>query len=978
MQIDLKQIFNKRIKIEPKVRSISGVFINIDNELETTNYEPSYQRNYVWDDEKASYFIESIFLGTEVPPIIMFKSDDCEIINYEVIDGRQRYQTILRFINNELKLKKNGLQKLGEIEGFAGKSYSDLSDNNKALFEETKIRVIEYSFLTDYTSEEEEAVKREIFQRYNSGITPLKTFEIDKAQYFYNELNSALKEYLDEDNDLDTKVTRIFRLEKSNYDQKATKLRELFVLHRIPISYYAIKKQKVVGKYFEYLSTQITEEEIEELFVSFKWKVNKINEVANTLTESGASYNRLYAECLFWAFSVLDENCVESYKYDLQLVPKLAQYLKLHEDQYTTVRSTFYGVLMGRYKTTALFFEKEYGCDFSMSLYNNESFKKGNKELVVEPKNTNSLSFTDLRINKPEPTSVELTELIHKLKSNRFLIRPSYQRAEVHNKRKSSSIIESLLLGVMLPPIFVYKRKNGVSEVIDGQQRLLSIISYIGETYRDEEFKEQRPILYGFKLDLGENAILRDLRGNTYSELDKSQQNKIRKSSIYIIEIKEESNPEFDPVDLFVRLNNKPYPIACDSFEMWNSFAPRSIIDLVRNAVSDNEKWFYFRKNNARMDNENLFSTLAYFQHQVKKIGIKEGQIAPDKTVEVYGIDNRIACRFRARNEITKLLYGANLEDFRDTINSLEFGFVSNVYNILEGHTKNASALNKSFDELLCFEKGKRSQMLFYILWILLHDLACDIVEENRINIFNDVNKICRLLDNCNNPTQFQNEVIAFRKKYESKNHSMHFPLGNIVRLSNDADSGFTISQLYLDKRPGLDNRFSTHKSDGYSAIKGKQYGISMTRQGIEIGYVEAYLRSKLFYHFYKNSGEKMIDTVLFPCMVPFISVEEQRVFANIVDYIDGATDINIRRYFERILDLMFYEKYFENAFTSVNVLIVDVVKSFPSLQHTSEEEKQNTISDVYKEQTKASTQMSMYLLKAIDITIVKDIEDIL
>ena len=144
------------------------------------------------------------------------------------------------------------------------------------------------------------------------------------------------------------------------------------------------------------------------------------------------------------------------------------------------------------------------------------------------------------------------------------------------------------------------------------------------------------------------------------------------------------------------------------------------------------------------MDNENLFSTLAYFQHQVKKIGIIDGQIAPDKTVEIYGIDNRIACRFRARNEITKLLYGANLEDFRDTVNSLEFGFVSNVYDILEGHTKNASALNKSFDELLCFEKGKRSQMLFYILWILLHDIACDVVRENRIDIFNDVNKICR------------------------------------------------------------------------------------------------------------------------------------------------------------------------------------------------------------------------------------------
>jgi len=975
MQIDLKLIFNKRIKIEPKVRSISGVFFNIDETLEKTNYEPSYQRNYVWDDEKASYFIESIFLGTEVPPIIMFKSEDNDIINYEVIDGRQRYQTILRFINNDLKLKKNGLQKLGEIEGFAGRSYADLSDNYKALFEETKIRVIEYSFLTDYTADEEEAVKREIFQRYNSGITPLKIFEIDKAQYFYNGLNSALRDLLDEDCDLDSKVTRVFRLEKNNYDQKVTKLRELFVLHRIPINYYAVKKQKVIGKYFEYLSTQITGDEMQEIFATFKWKVNKISEIENSLLQSGISYNRLYAECIFWAFSVLDENRVEDYKNDPHLVAKLTDYLRKHEEQYTTVRSTFYGVLLGRYKTTALFFEKEYGANFNMSLFNNDSFKKENKNLVAESKNTSSLSFTDLRINKPEPTSVELTELIHKLKSNRFLIRPSYQRAEVHNKRKSSSIIESLLLGIMLPPIFVYKRKNGISEVIDGQQRLLSIISFIGETYRDEELEEQKPILFGFKLDLGENAILKDLRGSTYAELDKTQQNKIRKSSIHIIEIKEENNPEFDPVDLFVRLNNKPYPIACDSFEMWNSFAPRSIIDLVRNAVRDNEKWFYFRKNNARMDNENLFSTLAYFQHQEKKIGINEGQIAPDKTVEVYGIGNRIACRFRTRNEITKLLYGTELEDFRDTVNSLEFGFVSNVYEILEGHRKNVNVLNKTFDELLCFEKGKRSQMLFYILWILLHDLACDVVRENRIDMFQDVNRICRLMDNCNNLAKFQDEVLAFRKKYECKHHTMHFPLGSVVRVSNDSESGFNICQIYMDKRPGLDNRFSTHKSENYSAIEGKQYGISMTRQGIEIGYVEAYLRSRLFFHFFKAAGEKMNDMVLLSCTVPFVSIDKQRMFVNMVDYIDGTADINQRHYFERILDLMFYEEYFENAFASVNVSIIDEVKSFTSLKDMTEKEKQVTIKRVYDEQTKTSTQMSMYLLKAIDMTLVKAIE---
>ena len=115
--MDLKKIFEKRISKVPKVRSINGVFIAKDDSLEDTNYKPSYQRNYVWDDEKATYFIESIFLGTEIPPIILFKSEQEDgFINYEVIDGRQRYQSILRFISNELRLKKSGLQRLCDFQ----------------------------------------------------------------------------------------------------------------------------------------------------------------------------------------------------------------------------------------------------------------------------------------------------------------------------------------------------------------------------------------------------------------------------------------------------------------------------------------------------------------------------------------------------------------------------------------------------------------------------------------------------------------------------------------------------------------------------------------------------------------------------------------------------------------------------------------------------------------------------------------------
>ena len=180
--VNLKEIFERRIRIESKVKSINGVFIAVDETFEKTNYKPSYQRNYVWDDEKATFFIESIFLGTEVPPIIMFVSNSDDIYNYEVIDGRQRYETIKRFLNGDLKLKVSGLQKMSGLSEFVGNSYLDLSEENQALFCDTKIRTIEYSFIGEYKPEEEEAVKREIFQRYNSGITPL----IDPKKQYIN------------------------------------------------------------------------------------------------------------------------------------------------------------------------------------------------------------------------------------------------------------------------------------------------------------------------------------------------------------------------------------------------------------------------------------------------------------------------------------------------------------------------------------------------------------------------------------------------------------------------------------------------------------------------------------------------------------------------------------------------------------------------------------------------------------------------
>lgn len=68
---DIVDIFKTHLKIENSVKSISHTFLN-ERYTKRIDYHPYFQRKYVWDNEKASYFIESILLGTEIPPIVLF------------------------------------------------------------------------------------------------------------------------------------------------------------------------------------------------------------------------------------------------------------------------------------------------------------------------------------------------------------------------------------------------------------------------------------------------------------------------------------------------------------------------------------------------------------------------------------------------------------------------------------------------------------------------------------------------------------------------------------------------------------------------------------------------------------------------------------------------------------------------------------------------------------------------------------------
>lgn len=1023
--MEIKEIFENLLKIENKVMSLESLFNN-DDRLAKTNFKPPYQRNYVWDDEKATYFVESILLGTEIPPLIYFRNRH----GAEVVDGRQRYETILRFIESNFKLKKNGLQKLDNIE-IANKTFKDLSNKLQDLFWDTKLRIIEFSFHSpNLVSEEmEELVKREIFKRYNSGITPLKPTEIDNAVYIDHDLNSFFKKKLQSDRILFRDVSTVLHFEKTNNEIILKKIRQLLVQHKIPIKYYAVKKDNVVGKFYEFLFSNIGETEIEEIFTSFIQKINLLTEIRAKFPIK-LPYNRLISECIFWAFSIVETEKGNLEMITHEVIDDLVMYIVTHLSSFEMDRSSFYRELFTRYEVTSEFFSNEFDIDFRIYLHNNSDFKKENKNLT--PSAEEAVSFDDLRINKPEPTSTAIVDIARLMTRQRFLIRPPYQRNEVINKKKSSSIIESILLGIKLPPIFVYKRADDISEVLDGQQRLLSILGFTGKQYLDENNKMRSSNKDGFSLSL-KNNILHTLHGKTFDHLSPEDREKILNFDLYVIEISHKNNPNFEPIDLFIRLNNKPYPIKEDTFELWNSYISRDIITTIKQIQINHSGWFYIRKINSRMENENIYTTLAYFQLSLRKT--TNGVFDYPNELDIYKVVNKINFRVRSKNEITKTLENNDEKlSFITAANDLEFSFIRKVKALLTDHDDSINTLNKNLDDVFRAEKGRRTQQNFYALWYFLFDIPLTQIEANKLEIRKSLKSLFADIAKIESKDLFDEHVSDFKKTYKtpiidfdyhSDNSEIRFAfLGEIAQISSgtakltsahpsslfeepypvlakgallryslnakdlllmyvnsqeDKKAVFNSREKILLARrmPILDYRFELAFYDSRLAFGQDVLGIVVNRFSFLPKFVFAFLASKICYKSieFKSAHEEtaLIGVLTLRALkIPILPVENQRVFVFIADQIlQNSGSESVILFFERLIDAMFYEVYFELGFMTARIKILEYIQQL-SLKVNDLSERNS----IYSVLSSPLHPISANLLKILSLKEVQDFEN--
>ncbi len=167
----------RKITTQAYDKSVSDIVRMIEDK--DIKLDPDYQRNYVWDNKKASMLIESIILNVPIPVIYVSQEKDD---SWSVIDGLQRLNSLKRFFDGKFKL--SGLEILSEL------NKQDINTLNPKALRMLKNGLLRVIMITHDSNEE---IKYDVFMRLNTGSVHLTEQELRNCLY-RGSFNKLLKE----------------------------------------------------------------------------------------------------------------------------------------------------------------------------------------------------------------------------------------------------------------------------------------------------------------------------------------------------------------------------------------------------------------------------------------------------------------------------------------------------------------------------------------------------------------------------------------------------------------------------------------------------------------------------------------------------------------------------------------------------------------------------------------------------------------
>lgn len=321
-------------------------------------------------------------------------------------------------------------------------------------------------------------------------------------------------------------------------------------------------------------------------------------------------------------------------------------------------------------------------------------------------------------------TDMGFKALVEGVQDNLFVV-PEYQRKFRWSKEQTEELAASLIRDLPIPPIYTHRNENGQLEILDGQQRLMSLYLY----YRGKFFRSPR------------NSVF------DYSDLEIKQTQNFEEALI-------EKYPDIVPTKFYMKLDGKKYDISYDSLPV---LLKRKIdyrtISVIEIKISENEKRnitlqkIFTNLNNGgtRLSNQELRNGIypCAFSRMANKLN-KENK----KWRTLYGkIDDEcrdieFLYRFCAMKRF--VVYENNefkINEYKNSIRELMDSFAEQAFSFAEIEVEKYKKRLEHFIEILDISKQNFSKTLLieglFVVW-----------EKTGINLSKITDEMCQKIQN--------------------------------------------------------------------------------------------------------------------------------------------------------------------------------------------------------------------------------------
>ena len=171
-------------------------------------FDVTYQRKSgVWSEDKKSFLIDSILKNYPVPAIFLRPcvDNDTGKTVYDVVDGKQRLEAIVDFIENRIALTTYFAEddflddaNLETASKIAGLTFAEIKKQNKSFPDYIK-QFWTYALNIEYLYEQKEDLVATVFDRLNRNGEPLTRQELRNAKYSDSLLLKTIKELTESD-----------------------------------------------------------------------------------------------------------------------------------------------------------------------------------------------------------------------------------------------------------------------------------------------------------------------------------------------------------------------------------------------------------------------------------------------------------------------------------------------------------------------------------------------------------------------------------------------------------------------------------------------------------------------------------------------------------------------------------------------------------------------------------------------------------